>query len=826
MKRGTIDFGIDLGTTNSAIAMLNGVGTEVIKNNQDTDITPSVVGIDKRGAIRVGSEGRDLLWTDPDNAFAEFKRQMGADYEYIFKRSGIAKRPEALSAEVLKELRGNVRQRSGEDIDAAVITVPAAFELHQCDATRKAAELAGFVQSPLLQEPVAAALAYGFQVESEKAYWLVYDFGGGTFDAAVIKAEEGTVRVVNHGGDNFLGGSDIDWALITDRIAPSLVKTYGLKEFVRGNPRWRTAFALLKRSVERAKIRLSRDEAVWLDECRFPGESGDFVEPDFELTRQAVVATAEPIIRRSTDICRRVLEEKRLATSAIEKVILVGGPTLAPYFREQLTALLGIPLDVSVDPLTVVARGAAVFAGTQRRAELRVSVEKGVFRIDLKHKPVGLDSAPLVGGRIVPPPTTSMSGFTIELVAEDQAWRSGKVPVSSEGVFTTTLRAERGRRNTYRIALLDATGQKQRISPDSFTYTVGAVVDEQPLINSIGVALANNEFDRIFERGRGLPAKATRTYRSVMALKKGEKGTILRIPVCEGEASKADRNRRVGDLVISGDNISRDLSEGSEIEVTLEMDASRIPKVRAYVPVLDSDFEATLGLGVSAREPGVIRSDLAAERERLREVIEKAVAVGDSSGAKRLQSLECGELVEDLDVLAKNVEVADAAQKCEHRLLELRCAIDEVADKLEWPELVAEARELSERLRDEGSRTVQPHLKKQVEIVTRDLTSIIDNSNIDDLRVKLRQAQSLYWSLLFAQPAFWVYQFQQVEKDVAAASDQARVTRLCGQGRAFLSQNNAEGLKNVVLELWKLMPADAVEEQKRGYQSGIVRGRD
>lgn len=825
MERGTIDFGIDLGTTNSAIAVLRGVDTDIIKNNQDTDITPSVVGVDKRGATRVGGEARDLLWTDPDNAFAEFKRQMGADYEYVFKRSGMSKRPEALSAEVLKELRGNVRQRLGEDIDAAVITVPAAFELHQCDATRKAAELAGLVQSPLLQEPVAAALAYGFQVDSEKAYWLVYDFGGGTFDAAVIKAEEGTVRVVNHGGDNFLGGSDIDWALITNLVAPSLVKAFGLKDFVRGNARWRTAFALLKRSVERAKIRLSREEKVWLDECRFQGEGGDMVEPDYELTRQDLVATAEPIIRRSVDICHRVLEEKRLAPSAIERMILVGGPTLAPYFREQLTSLLGIPLEVGVDPLTVVARGAAVFAGTQRRAGRRPPTEKGVFQVDLKHKPVGLDSAPLVGGRIVPPTADSLSGFTIELVAEGGAWRSGKLPVSREGVFTATLRAERGRRNTYSISLFDGTGQKQRTSPDSFTYTVGAAVDEQPLINSMGVALANNEFDCILERGRGLPAKATRTYLSVRALKKGQNGAILQIPVCEGEASKADRNRRVGALTISGDNISRDLTEGSEIEITLEMDASRIPKVHAYVPVLDADFEATLGLGVSPREPAVVREEVALERERLRETVGKALVVGDVSGAKRLQSLEGGELVAELNALAKDVELVDAAQKCEHRLLELRCAIDEVADKLEWPGLVAEARELSERLIDEASRTTQPQLKKQVEIVTGELTKIIDTNKIDDLRVKIRQALALYRNLLFAQPAFWVYQFQQTEKEVASTTDQARATRLCEQGRAFLSQNNVEGLKNVVLELWKLMPADAVEEQKRGYQSGIVKGR-
>jgi len=112
----------------------------------------------------------------------------------------------------------------GEQIEAAVITVPAAFELHQCDATRSAAQLAGFKESPLLQEPVTAALAYGFKVAEHKAYWLVYDFGGGTFDAAIVKTEEGTINVVNHGGDNFLGGSDIDWAVVEELLVPRVLE--------------------------------------------------------------------------------------------------------------------------------------------------------------------------------------------------------------------------------------------------------------------------------------------------------------------------------------------------------------------------------------------------------------------------------------------------------------------------------------------------------------------------------------------------------------------------------------------------------------------------
>ena len=168
---------------------------------------------------------------------------MGTDHIYQFKSSGQNRKPEELSAEILKSLRADVQQRTGELVEASVITVPAAFELHQCDATRKAAQLAGFKESPLLQEPVAAALAYGFQVDQEKAYWLVYDFGGGTFDAAIIKSEEGTIHVAHHGGDNFLGGSNIDWAIVEKLLAPRVAKEFGLADFTRGNKKWMRAFA-------------------------------------------------------------------------------------------------------------------------------------------------------------------------------------------------------------------------------------------------------------------------------------------------------------------------------------------------------------------------------------------------------------------------------------------------------------------------------------------------------------------------------------------------------------------------------------------------------
>jgi len=417
MTRTTIDFGIDLGTTNSAIAVLNGVTPEIFKNNFEADITPSAVCIAKKGALFVGQRARNGIFDRLDDTHIEFKRDMGTDRVFPFNSSGQSKKPEELSAEILKSLRADVQQRTGEVVEACVITVPAAFELNQCDATREAAKLSGLKQSPLLQEPVAAALAHGFQADGEKAYWLVYDFGGGTFDAALIQADEGTIHVVNHGGDNFLGGSEIDWALVEQLLVPRLLAEFSLKDFTRSNQAWRPAFWKLKHYAEMAKIELSRSERTTLGPCGLKDERGEEVEFECELSRTDLIRIAEPFILRSAEICNRVLKEKNLDKNSVEKVILVGGPTLAPYFRELLQSNLGIALDHKVDPLTVVARGAAIFAGTQRfEARTLASPLPGWYSVDLKHKPVGMDSAPMVGGKVSGPSTRDFTGFTVELV--------------------------------------------------------------------------------------------------------------------------------------------------------------------------------------------------------------------------------------------------------------------------------------------------------------------------------------------------------------------------------------------------------------------------
>jgi molecular chaperone DnaK len=816
MSRSTIDFGIDLGTTNSAIAVLRGTVPDIIKNNLDNDITPSAVFIDNRG-IQVGlrAKGKLEFENSAEDVYIEFKRRMGTDFKYEFKTSSRTMRPEEVSAEVLKTLRGDVQQRLGEDVQACVITVPAAFEQKQCAATKKAGELAGLIQCPLIMEPTAAALAYGFQVDVTKEYWLVYDFGGGTFDACLMKAEDGAINIVNHGGDNYLGGSDIDWAVIDKLIIPQLASNHNLPEFSRGNKKWRTALAVIKRATEAAKIHLSRSDSAYLEDCRIKDADGSDIEVDFKLTRNALIGVAEPIIMRSVEICQRVIKEKNLRADDIGKLILVGGPTLAPYFREILQSNLGIQLDHSVDPLTVVAKGAAVFAGTQRlegHAVAKAAV--GQFDVDLKYKPVGAELDPTVRGEVKAQSTSGVDGFSIEFVNQKTHWRSGKISLKSEGKFKINLLAEKGSQNIFNIELWDTKGSKQVIVPNTLSYTPGLAISEQPIINSIAINLVGNVAEVFFKKGESLPATATKIYRTSALVKKGETGDVLKVPVVEGEMENADRNRLLGTLEIIGTNLRRDIPAGSEVEVTLHFDKDRIIRAKAYIPVLDEVMEAIIDFNAASPDTKRLRQELESEIKRKAVLHGKAEDENDDANEILDAAADADEIRNMLEAGKENPDMANMAEK---RLLEFKIKLDRAEDLLKWPAMVTEANtaldELDTLVDEHGTsdqREKANKLREQVE-------EIIEQKRPEPLRKKLQQVAGMHNDILFDQPGFWVGFFKYLVEDRAKMKDQDAADRLIDQGRQFINKGNVQGLRNVVSQLLALLPRDVAEAKQRGY---------
>jgi len=823
MERATIDFGIDLGTTNSSIAVLKGTMTEVFRNNEGQELTPSAVWIDDKGRLYVGSRAKERYMYDEENARIEFKLQMGTSHTFPFAASSRKMTAEELSAEILKSLRGDVKQYTGEEVIAAAISVPAAFELPQCEATNKAAQLAGLSSSPLIQEPVAAALAYSFQSESDRIFWLVYDFGGGTFDAAIIQVREGLIQVVNHGGDNRLGGRLIDEEIVDQLLVPAVKQVYALSDFRRGNDDWIAAFAKLKLHAEKAKIHLSRDSVtqIIIDElCE--DEHGGSLRFEHELKHSDIEPLIEPRVERSINICKKVLKEARLSPGDIEKVILVGGPTLTPILREILSDRLGIPLEFHMDPLTVVARGAAIFAGTQLIPEairLQRPLVAGQYRLELEYDPIGSELEPLVGGRVVASEGASLAAFTIEFVQSKSKWRSGRVDVAANGAFMATVYAEKGRSNEFSIELRDAAGNLRETVPDRFTYTTGISISAQTLIHSVGVALANNEMQPFFGKGTPLPVRRREIHHTTVALKRGESGTFLRIPVVEGEnIRRADRNPLIGALEVSGEGIQRDVPVGSEVEITIDIDESRLVLTKAYLPILDEEYEHVVTLGYVDADPKRLADEFVVEKARLEEASEKARKTGAPQALEPLQRIESDRMLHDIEAsLAAAPIDENAAGDCQQRLLGLRSAIDEVEDIVEWPDLVSRAEEAIEWSRDIVDKLGDKDAQRNFSSLESETRKAIASRDADLLRRKIEEVYDLGISIWSSHPSYWIEFFRHLaEERKPHMRDQALAEQFIVQGRRAIDADDLKVLVAVVRQLYDLLPPDE-QQAARGY---------
>lgn len=373
---------VDFGGTNVKLAW---------QTHEPVRVTPCAVWQDPQGRLIVGRRALAALPRDPGNTFVDFKRHLGTATQFTFARSGQNMSSEELSAEVLRSVRSNAETYSGDPVTSTVITVPVAYGAAQCEAMRRSATLAGLESHLLLQEPVAAAFAYGIERQDDTAPWLVYDLGGSTFSASVLQKREGTIQVVAHAGDHHLGGRDIDWAVVQQLLIPALRSERRFADIDSNDTKWRSAVHILMLHAEAAKIRLSSlDSTEIVIDSLCDGDRKDPVGFEFELNRNDLERLAAPLIRRTAGICEVAMAGLRLSVQDLQAVVLAGGSASIPGLREQLQASLGgseSRMECSVDPSVVVARGAAIFAGLQCTLDGRQS-EPGVFASP-PHRPGG-----------------------------------------------------------------------------------------------------------------------------------------------------------------------------------------------------------------------------------------------------------------------------------------------------------------------------------------------------------------------------------------------------------------------------------------------------
>jgi len=833
MGRATIDFGIDLGTTNSVIAVVNGNSAkEFIDTHEGSPLLPSAVWIDRQDVLHVGSKAKQRLVEDPDNAVATFKRKMGTDYAHQFPRSGRKLLPEELSAEVLKILRSRAQEKTQESIESAVITVPAGFMMSANDATRKAAEIAGFKTVYLLQEPVAAAFAYGFQSTSQKKYWLVYDFGGGTFDAAIVSIRDGLIQVVEHSGDNQLGGTDIDWDIVAKHFFPKINAELGADSISRSakTVEERKIIGLLKREAEDAKISVSRTGKTYKGGVEFiwKGEERTF---DYSLSPAELDLIVQPWAKRSITLCQSALKARGLSGQEIERVLMVGGSSLLPSVREAVIRDINPRIDFSIDPMLVVAYGAAIFAGQQVNApgEGNQQKQKGIFSLDLEYDPVGSEVTTMVGGRFKGPSGESMKGYHVEFREPTTFWRSARIPLSEEGTFIVELHAEVGRRCEFQVVLWNPDDQVQETDPKSLPYTVGNASGRLILSHHRGIERRGNVAKILFEKGEALPKKMRVPVHNAHTLKRGDPNSQLIIPIWEGDhETKADLNTEIARFVLRGDHprVRRDIPAGTEIELTIECLQGETVKAKVYIEIIDEVFDEPALL--IARDTRISVDDLQRDLEKadheLERIRKEAAVLSDSAHRSVLHEIAQEDLVEHArQSVDRAKDDPSTAHEGHRHILKLRAKLDRAAEQAHWPTQVKEAREMLGYTREiveaQGSPTEIDALREQ-QIA---LEKAISSQDVHGLRRATELLGAIRWQVLQRDGPWWAQYFQFLEENEASMTDPGLATRLFAQGRKAIQQDDLVSLKAACRQLNGLLPEESQDEAAaRGFGSTLL----
>jgi molecular chaperone DnaK len=370
-------IGIDLGTTNSVVAVMEGGEPKVIANEEGGRTTPSVVGFTKSGERLVGQVAKRQAITNPENTVYSIKRFMGRRFDEVNEEmkmvpykvvrqgdhvaivaQGQEYTPQQISAMILQKLKKAAEDYLGQSVTEAVITVPAYFNDAQRQATKDAGKVAGLDVKRIVNEPTAAALAYGLDKKKEETI-AVYDFGGGTFDISILEVGEGVIEVKSTNGDTHLGGDNIDQRIV-DWLVDEFKKDEGLDLRAKGNE---MALQRLRDAAEKAKIELS---TTMESEINLPFITADATGPKHlvkKLTRTKLEQMVDDIIQRSIGPCKQAMKDAGVDASKIDEVVLVGGQTRMPRIQQVVKELFGKEPHKGVNPDEVVAIGAAVQAG-------------------------------------------------------------------------------------------------------------------------------------------------------------------------------------------------------------------------------------------------------------------------------------------------------------------------------------------------------------------------------------------------------------------------------------------------------------------------------
>jgi molecular chaperone DnaK len=827
----TIDFGIDLGTTNSLIAHYKEGKVEVYKNPIGWKNTlPSVVAFRKDRVI-VGDKAREYVEKDPSNVFGFFKRKMGTPETFTVPNLNADKSPIELSALVLNELKNFIVDAPIPD--AVVITIPASFDTIQSNATKKAGYEAGFQEVVLLQEPVAASLAFansGAETKVLEGQWIVYDLGGGTFDAALVKLEEGEMRVLDHQGDNYLGGLDFDNLIIENLIAPYIEAHGTFRNFytdLKGkNGRLNRLYYELLFKAEEAKIQLSVSNVAEVEI-----ETEDDLGNDFEcvvpVRRQDFEALIRPKIESTVNMVLSLLETNGLTPADLNQVVLVGGSTYIPYVRAQIEQALGVPVNFSVDPTTAVALGAAYYAGGKTKQQntnpVSQTLAKGSIEVNMAFAKTSQETTEYFTAEL----KGLSKGMNYRITREDGGYDSGLKPAQTR--ISEMLPLVRNAFNTFQLRFFDA--KSNLIHSDA--SLIGIIQGKynlygQPLPNDIclevdDVDINATRLEMVFEKNSILPLKKTLFRTISRTINKGSDDSVI-INVLEGSSGASPSScLPLGIISISGRDIPFNLVKGSDVEITLEISESRDLKINVWFAMTSQELENTFNPSERYLNIDKLRQEVKELLFRARKNLEKLEQREDYERAGRLQRLR-HELEELAGMLPKlmDEDSGDLKYQMEEQKRQLAQSLD-LLFKVDRTEAIRETYFEAKRRCEASVESIDSKVyKTRFEEIIKNEREYLNGDNIAIIKHKIEDLNTLSWEIEQKNPkilAMYFHYFSSIPNDRYLNPDKAQ--QLKDIGEKALERQNYDELTSIIYGLLAILPSSEKQSAEVAALTGL-----
>jgi molecular chaperone DnaK len=831
-----VNFGIDLGTTNSLIAKFDKGQVEVFKNpNGFKETLPSVIGF-RNDRTLIGDQARTYAEKDPKSVASRFKRKMGTTETIKIQSIKASKTPIELSALVLKELKTFVH--TGENVEAAVVTIPASFDTVQSNATKEAGLAAGFKQVILLQEPIAASLAYANKeksVDLRTSQWMTYDLGGGTFDVALIKIIEGELTVVDHEGDNYLGGSDFDAMLVEKIVVPQIARRgkFGdlLRQLKSEKGKYNKLWYRLLHHAEQCKIELSAKTSAEIDlgDINLTDDDGVAIDTLLTVTRSEFEDVIKDGIDRTAEMMRKILTLNSVQPRDLKFVLMVGGSTYIPFVRKRIEELMGIPVNTSIDPTNAIVVGAAYFAGSKEFKTGETDKKPAFNNRSLRLRPLYNRNSQEAEETFTAKVEGDLSGLFYRIVGEDGAYDSGLKTLTHR--INEDLPLREGAFNLFTFRILDAQNNVIDVAFDSIQiahgrYSVaGQMLPEDISLVKDDLAKKDTVLDRLFAKNSVLPAKGKKTVEVAKTIVKGSNDNIIKLVVVEGPSTHhSTTNKPIGILEISGKDLSKDLLRGTEIDLTIDMSESRDLTVSAYLNGTGQAFSQVFKGSKRTVNPQYLATEVVQLETSILNEIDEADANGNQETADNLKRLqgevgrlitECAAVAED-DVTDERFKLEDKKRRIAQDVFELTSTKRVDAARTAYFEA---KRQTTAMVQDHGNDREKHHLR---EIVAVEPT-FIESTNFLRMEEFTNRLDGLRYQILRRVPDFLIDMFEHLNERRPSMKDQVQAKQLFENGKRLIADQAWDELDRVIARLWDLVPTDerGTDEDARMF-TGIV----